>query len=123
MDTLFKITYDILKFLETITGFSYREINIIIWFFIIPFSWAILLDILSKKHYFKMGSIAIISTTLLLINDFKSFCNWLFDKSVDFLNVFNAVGSNYIASSVIICVFIPLVIYALLIRKVVLKRR
>lgn len=123
MNTLFKITYDILKFLETITGFSYREINIIIWFFIIPFSWAILLDILSKKHYFKMGSIAIISTTLLLINDFKSFCNWLFDKSVDFLNVFNAVGSNYIASSVIICVFIPLVIYALLIRKVVLKRR
>ena len=40
---------------------------------------------------------------------------WLFDKSVLFLNYFDKYGSNYVASSVWICVSLPIAIYAILI--------
>lgn len=54
MEFLFKITYDFLKFLEKLTGLSYKEINIIIWFFLIPFTWMFLLDKIAKKNISKL---------------------------------------------------------------------
>ncbi|WP_299253757.1 hypothetical protein [uncultured Lacinutrix sp.] len=117
MKKLFEITYEILMFLSRTTGFSYKEINIIVWFILIPFSWAFLIDKIYKFNYIKIISIIVISLTLLFINDFTVFSNWLFDISADFLRSFDSVGSNYTASSVIICVFIPIVIYFLLIKK------
>ncbi len=123
MKILFKIVYDFLKFLEKFTGLSYEEINIIIWFILIPLSWAILLDTIFKKHYFKICFLTIIIVSLLYIDNFKIFSNTLFDQSVNFLNLFNHFGSNYVASSVIICVLIPLLIYIVLIRKAYFKNK
>ncbi len=123
MEYLFKITYDFLKFLEKLTGFSYNEINIIIWFFIIPFTWMILLDKIFSKHYYKIGFGIISTFILLLINDFRTFSNWLFFLSVDFLNLFNSTGSTYMLSSVIICLFLPIGIYVFLIRKAYFRKK
>ncbi|AUC81815.1 hypothetical protein [Lacinutrix sp. Bg11-31] len=117
MKKLFDITFEILMFLSRATGFSYKEINIIVWFILIPLSWAFLIDKIYKFNYIKIISIIVISITLLFINDFTVFSNWLFDISADFLKGFDSVGSNYTASSVIICVFIPIAIYFLLIKK------
>lgn len=117
MKKLFEITYEILMFLSRTTGFSYKEINIIVWFILIPLSWAFLIDKIYKFNYIKILSIIVISITLLFINDFTVFSNWLFNISADFLRSFDSLGSNYTASSVIICVFIPIVIYFLLIKK------
>ncbi|MEW7289411.1 hypothetical protein [Aquimarina sp. 2304DJ70-9] len=123
MDYLFKIVYDILKFLEKLTGLSYEEINIVIWFFFIPFTWMFLLDKITNKHYFKTGFASFILISLLLVPSFKIFSNWLFNASVDFLNLFNTIGSSYKTSSVIICLFIPIVIYIFLIRKIYFDKR
>lgn len=42
---------------------------------------------------------------------FRDRCDWAFDKSVDFLLWFKKIGWNYVVSSVIICVVIPVLIY------------
>jgi hypothetical protein len=117
MNTLFEYTYNILMWISNYTGFTYKEINIIIWFIVIPLSWMLLLDKIYKQKIYTIVFVGIIIASLLFIQDFTKCCNWLFQKSVDFLNLFNTVGSNYIASSVIICLFIPIVIYVILIRK------
>ncbi|MBC8754877.1 hypothetical protein H2O64_09360 [Kordia sp. YSTF-M3] len=122
MNTLFEYTYDILMWISEHTGFTYKEINIIIWFIIIPLSWMCLLDKIYKQRKFTIGFSVLVIASLLFIPDFTKFSDWLFQKSVDFLNLFNTFGSNYVASSVIICLFIPIGIYVVLIRKAFFKK-
>lgn len=53
-------------------------------------------------------------------NGFEPFSNWFFVKSQDFLNAVTFVNNkdlNYIISSVVICVFMPLLIYIPLIKR------
>lgn len=97
-------------------GMTYNEINIIAYYLIVPLTWTIMIDILINKP---------ITTTLLLVawivifivhrNDFRQWCDWAFDKSVQFLLWFKCIGWDYILSSVIICVVVPIIIYATLI--------
>jgi len=117
LEAIFKITYQFLKYLEAITGFTYREINIIIWFFIIPFVWLLLLDKIKSTYKFKIIGSVLIVVSLLLISNFNSFSNQLFSISQYFLNIFNLLGSNYVKSSVIICVVLPILVTGLLIKK------
>ncbi|SHI92099.1 hypothetical protein SAMN04488508_10468 [Aquimarina spongiae] len=117
MEALFKVVYDFLKFLEKLTGFTYEEINIIIWYIVIPFTWVLLLDKILGKHYLKATFLLILALFLIYIPDFELFALWLFNVSVDFLNLFNHLGSSYKISSVIVCVLIPMVMYFILIRK------
>ena len=42
---------------------------------------------------------------------FRDRCDWVFIKSVDFLLWFKKIGWNYVVSSVIICVIIPIFFY------------
>ena len=42
---------------------------------------------------------------------FKEQCDWVFKDSVDFLNCFNKWGRNYVLTTVVICIIIPLLIY------------
>ena len=117
MKKIFELTYEFLIFLSSITGFSYKEINIIIWFILIPLSWTFLIDTIKGKHYFKIGFSLIIFLVLICIKDFSEFSNKLFDVSADFLRSFNPVGMDYTAASVVICLLVPLVVYVVLIRK------
>ena len=123
MKEIFDITYRCLMFLSQLTGFSYKEINIIIWFIVIPFSWAFLIDKIRGKHYVKIGFSVIILLTILIISDFSKFSNTLFDASADFLRGFDRIGSNYTTSSVIICLLVPCIIYILLIKKAYFRQR
>ena len=50
---------------------------------------------------------------------FKDRCDWAFDKSVEFLQYFKKIGWNYIVSSVIICVAVPMLIYVELIYAII----
>jgi len=122
MDTIFNYTYEVLMMISNATGFTYKEINIIVWFIIIPLTWMLLLDKIYKQRKLSIIFTIAIIASLLLIQDFSSFSNWLFQKSVDFLNLFNNVGSNYVASSVIICVLIPIIIYIILIKKAFFRK-
>nr|WP_321222581.1 hypothetical protein [uncultured Psychroserpens sp.] len=118
MKKIFELTYEFLMFLSRLTGFSYKEINIIIWFIIIPMSWCLLIEKIRGKHYLKIGFSAIVFLILLFIKDFSEFSNTLFDKSAEFLRSFNTVGMSYTVASVVICLLIPLIVYVVLIRKV-----
>ncbi|MEM5565144.1 hypothetical protein WNY78_08510 [Psychroserpens sp. AS72] len=117
MKKIFEQTYEFLMFLSKITGFSYKEINIIIWFIIIPMTWLFLIDKIKGKHYFKIGFSSIVFLVLLFIKDFSEFSNTLFDKSADFLRGFNPIGMDYTVASVVICLLVPLIVYVVLIRK------
>ncbi|MFT5846357.1 MAG: hypothetical protein ACJARX_000294 [Psychroserpens sp.] len=117
MNEIFKLTYEILIFLSRITGFSYKEINIIIWFILIPLSSTLLIDKIKDKHYFKISFTALVIIVLLFIKDFTLSCNKLFDVSADFLREFNPIGMNYTEASVIICLLVPLIVYFVLLKK------
>ncbi|MFK7747387.1 MAG: hypothetical protein AB8B65_03275 [Kordia sp.] len=122
MHTIFNYTYEVLMWFSSLTGFTYKEINIIIWFIMIPLSWMLLLDKIYQRRLFTIFFTLLVTIVLFFIPNFTHFCDWLFQKSVDFLNIFNGIGSTYVVSSVLICVLIPIVIYVILIRKVIFKK-
>ncbi len=115
INTIFKIVANSLKVTAKFTGFTYNQINILLYYFIIPFTWLLMLDTIFNWHYLSIGFIIFSIGFFVGCRNFNSYADWAFHKSVNFLNYFNKFGSNYYASSVWICVSIPIVIYALLI--------
>jgi hypothetical protein len=88
--------------------------NILVYFFLGPFSWIVLLDLLLDFHYLKIGFLLFCIGFAFYCKDFEQFSVSLYKRSVRFLNYFNRFGSNYVAIAVWICVAVPLLIYALL---------
>jgi len=114
MNKIFIIVRDFLLYLSSISRFTYNEINIIAYYYIIPAFYIFLIDYKLDTHFFKIIFFLIILCSFLFINNFKKFSDLVFIKSVLFLKWFKIIGLNYIASSVIICVFIPIIILILL---------
>lgn len=110
----FKFTANFLKRLSRKTGFTYNEINILGYFFIIPFSWLIILDEILEIHILKLSFVVFCVGFYVGCRSFKDYSDLLFLKTVKFLNYFNRFGNNYIASSVWICIAVPILIYILL---------
>ena len=104
-----------LALIAKLTNLTYNQINIIVYYMLIPFSWLALVDSVFGVHYFKLGFGVFLLGFFVGCRNFKAYSDWLFFKSVDFLKYFNRFGSNYISSSVWICVALPVFIYALLI--------
>ncbi|MDE5849640.1 MAG: hypothetical protein K2H38_05820 [Muribaculaceae bacterium] len=98
------------------TGLTYNEVNVIVYYLIIPLSWTIMLDCWLHTFYFTAALILIwVGILLATRNIFREWCDWVFKDSVDFLNWFNRWGGNYELNSVIICVVLPLIVYGFLI--------
>lgn len=109
---LFQITAKILSELSRWTKLTYNEINILMYYLIIPLSWTILLDILIGLPVTTIIFIFVWGILFMKVrNRFREWCDWLFRKSYDFLMYFNRYGSNYILSSVIFCIVVPVIIY------------
>lgn len=95
---------------------TYNEVNILVYYLLIPLSWCVMFD-------FWLGlpittfALTFIWTGIFIATRhiFREWCDRAFQDSVDFLNLFNKWGGNYILNSVIICVLIPVLIYACLI--------
>jgi|GEM_PF-673656 len=94
---------------------SYYTVNIIVYYILIPLSWLILLDLIFDFHYLKIAFVLFCIGFALYCKDFEAFSLNLYKKSVRFLIYFNRFGSNYVASSVWICVVVPILIYVILI--------
>ncbi len=110
--TIFNFVADALHWIASVLGLTYNEVNIILYYFIIPLTWTILLDRYIGKPISTI--IFILAWVILLIvkgREFRTWCDWAFDRSVDFLMFFNCMGGNYRLNSVIICVAIPILIY------------
>ena len=107
MQFIFNIVYTLLKFVSVTTGLTYNEINIVVYYILIPFVYVALLDRILRRHILKMTYFAGWLITLVVMPSFSHFADWLFDLSVRFLVSFNAVGVNYVSASVLICVVLP----------------
>ena len=112
VSTIFRKVADALYNGASAIGITYNEINIIVYYFLIPLTWTVMFDCL-------LG--APITTYALVfiwfgikIGTWGRFCewsDWAFMRSVDFLNFFNRWGGNYELNSVIICVLVPILVY------------
>ncbi len=114
-DRVFDWVRDALARVAKVANRIHVEINIIVYFILIPFSWLISIDLI-------LGTRGVIGGLYLLgwlvfigaQRSSRRRSEWLFHKSVDFLLYFDSIGSNYIISSVLICVFIPVLISCVL---------
>ena len=95
---------------------TYNEINIIVYYLIIPLSWFIMLDyIIGLPITTPIWILLWIYIFWSKHKFFRKWCEVAFQLSVDFLLKFQRIGWNYWKASVIICVVVPLIIYAVLI--------
>lgn len=122
VDRIFSWVANALDQIAMLFGLTYNEINILCYYLLIPLSWTILFDLYIRKPY-ATAALLIIWAGIIVAkwNNFSAWCDWLFDRSVDFLLWFNSWGGNYILNSVVICVLIPIVIYAVLIGLLIWK--
>ena len=113
--TIFSIVALILNKIAGLLHLTYNEINIIVYYFLIPLSWTIILDVWIGLPIITLIFLCIwVGIYIATYKFFKEWCDWVFEDSVKFLNYFNRWGGNYILNSVIICVVIPIVIYLVL---------
>ncbi len=110
MNNLFKIVYQALVAFSRVTGFTYNEVNIIVYYFIIPLIYFTMIDKILKTHALKIA-FTLVSVVIAVFTNFTEFSDRLFDISVQFLLLFSVIGWNYIVASVIICVFVPILIF------------
>ena len=105
-----------LNLIAKVLHMTYNEINIIVYYLIIPISWFMMLDYII--------GLPIITPIWILLwiyifwskrKFFRQWCDAAFKLSVDFLLKFQRIGWNYWKASVIICVVVPIIIYAVLI--------
>jgi len=103
-----------------LTGSTYNEVNIVVYYLIIPLSWTVMVDYITMLPF--LAPMYIIAWIVFLWKDpmkFRDRCDWSFMKSVDFLLWFKKIGWNYIVSSVIICVVVPVLVYIELVYAIV----
>lgn len=103
-------------------GTTYNVINIFIYYIFVPSSWIYLI---SRKTFIWLNAISVLLLfSFLLLPNIRLNSNYLFQKSVDFLN-WTAVlfGSNYIDMSVYICVVVIGIVYLVLIPLTLPKKK
>jgi hypothetical protein len=108
---IFSAVQQFLEWVAKITHRTYHEVNIIVYYFLIPLTWTLMIDyIFSLPFIFSIAySLFCISVTLSRKN-FRKFCDGLFYKSANFIERFG----DYYLFSVLLCVGLPLVIYIVL---------
>lgn len=105
-----------LIFIGQKTGLTYNEINVLVYYLLMPLSWTIMVDLRLGLPITTIPFLCVwLGIAIAKRKRFSLWCDGVFMKSVDFLNWFNRWGGNYVLNSVIICVVLPLIIYGLLI--------
>ena len=103
-----------------LSGTTYNEVNIIVYYLVIPLSWTLMLDYITRMPF--LTPMFMSAWIIFIWKDkmkFRNRCDWAFKKSVVFLLWFKKIGWNYVVSSVIICVVIPILVYIELIYAII----
>jgi len=114
-NVFFRMAANFFVWLSRKTGRTYNELNVLMYFGIVPFSWAFILDFQMGWGYFSIGFFCFTAGVLVAARDFSTFADHAFKRSVEFLLFFNRYGSNYERTSVVICVVLPIIVYILLV--------
>ena len=117
---IFAVVAGVEHVIAKLTGSTYNEVNIIVYYLLIPLSWTVMIDYLTKLPF--LSPMLVLAWIVFLWKDpmkFRDRSDWAFMKSVDFLLWFKRIGWNYVVSSVIICVIIPILVYVELIYTII----
>lgn len=117
---IFAVVAGVEHIIAKLTGSTYNEVNIIVYYLLIPLSWTVMTDYLTKLPF--LSPMFVLAWIVFLWKDpmkFRDRSDWAFMKSVDFLLWFKRIGWNYVVSSVIICVIIPILVYVELIYAII----
>ena len=117
---IFAVVAGVEHVIAKLTGSTYNEVNIIVYYLLIPLSWTVMIDYLTKLPF--LSPMFVLAWIVFLLKDpmkFRDRSDWAFMKSVDFLLWFKKIGWNYVVSSVIICVVIPILVYSELIYAII----
>jgi hypothetical protein len=121
IDATFQAVAKGLYYSGTIINLNYNQMNILVYFGIIPLIWAFIIDKMFRFHYEKLMHLLVILFCWVTINNLSAFCDDLFYACVIFLNLFRPIGMDYVAASVLFCVVIPIALHVFLWRA--LKRK
>ncbi len=121
IDATFRAVAKGLYYSGTLINLSYNEMNILVYFGIIPLIWAYMIDRMFRFHYVKLTIMLVILFCVVTINNLSAFCDDLFHACVIFLNLFRPIGIDYVAASVLFCVVLPIAFHVFLWRA--LKRK
>lgn len=119
---IFILVAGALYLIAFLTGLTYVEVNVIIWYMIAPLVYAILLDVIFRTRWLRSLWILACSGILLFSPDPHHLAEQVFDGSVRFLESFKRYGMNYYTASVIICVVLPILVLVVLIAIIVARR-
>lgn len=109
----FRLVATVLYNIATLLDMTYNEVNILAYYLLIPLTWTVMLDTYIGLPLTTGALLYIwIGIRIGTWGHFREWCDWAFMRSVDFLNYFNRWGGNYVLNSVIICVVIPMLVYA-----------
>ena len=115
IDFIFNLVAVALFKIAKMTHLTYNEINIIVYYLIIPMSWCVMLDIIIQFPIFTpLWSVLWIYIFWTKRKFFSQWCDTVFSLSQEFLFSFKKIGWDYWKASVIICVALPLIIYSVL---------
>ena len=93
-------------------GITYNEINILVYYLLIPLTWTIMVDLLIGMPLTTIAMLCVWAGICIgTWGRFTEWCDWAFMRSVDLLNYFNRWGGNYVLNSVVICVAVLVLIY------------
>ena len=110
---VFGATAASLRIIAKCLHLTYNEINIIVYYLIIPLTWCMMID----RQLPILTTLWIALWTYIIITKRKFFSKWcdtVFQLSVEFLLKFQRIGWDYWTASVIICVVVPILIYMIL---------
>lgn len=116
MSPTFYIVYQTLEWLSSITGLSYEEANIVVYYIIGPLIFFALIDKILGKPIFSSVFSLLLLIAGVQIRDLSQFSEQLFDWSVRFLLGFSHLGIGYDKASVLVCVLLPILLLIILYR-------
>jgi hypothetical protein len=114
IDATFRAVAKGLYYSGTLINLSYNEMNILVYFGIIPLIWASMIDKMFRFHYVKLTIMLVILFCWVTVTNLSAFCDDLFHACVIFLNLFRPIGIDYVAASVLFCVVLPIAFHVFL---------
>lgn len=113
--SIFSIVAQALSWVACKLDLTYNEVNILVYYLFIPLSWTVMFDCWLGMPLTTFALVFIwVGIFIATRHTFRLWCDKAFQYSVNFLNWFNRWGGNYVLNSVIICVLIPILVYAAL---------
>ena len=111
----FQVAYFLLGLAEWV-GLTYHEVNVVVFYGLVPFVAGALVDLRRRKFRFAPAWAAVCAVVALAHrHDFSAWSDAVFARSVAFLKAFSVLGWSYETASVVVCVVAPLCAFAALV--------